>query len=349
MKRALINLLTLAIVVSFAGCGSSTGASQNNVSDTSETVSTDSKNENKPSIDYPIRNITVVVPNAAGGGLDVLCRMVANAVTETSAFKGKTLIIENMPGGGAILGQSYVANADGDGYTILACTASVVNNTILNETPFTPDDFRWLGIFGEDPPCMIVPLDSPINTAEDFVNAAKERSLVFSTGGHSTLTHIDPLVMADIWDLQEPQFLHCDSSADQMTQVMGNHSDVAMMTSSEAAGAVTSGQVKCIGIFTEAGVGSFALPDVLSFCDQGYDFVETAYARGLAVPANTPDDIYEYLVEEFKTVFHSDNLKDAMSEAGNQWVYRDAEGMQEWADSLAERTNSVLTVLQQGM
>ena len=69
-----------------------------------------------------------------------------------------------MPGGGAIVGQTNVANAKADGYTMLAASAALVTNPIFNETTYKTSDFKAIAMVCFDPQCVVVPKDSPYNT-----------------------------------------------------------------------------------------------------------------------------------------------------------------------------------------
>ena len=96
-------------------------------------------------LDFPKKNIKIIVPYDAGGGVDITTRILAEAAGK-DYFNGKSLIVENMPGGGAVIGHTAVANAEADGYTLLAYTSAVVNNPLLKEVTYTLDSFKTLGM-----------------------------------------------------------------------------------------------------------------------------------------------------------------------------------------------------------
>ena len=103
MKRFLAVVLTLALVLGLASAMAA---------------------------DFPTKNITIVVPYDAGGGVDITTRVLTDAAGK-DYFNGKSLIVENRGCGGAVIGHTYVANSKPDGYTLLAYTSAVVNNPQL--------------------------------------------------------------------------------------------------------------------------------------------------------------------------------------------------------------------------
>ena len=118
--------------------------------------------------DFPSKNITIVVPYAAGGGVDITTRV----FTDTAGrdyFNGHSLIVEDRGGGGAVIGQTYVANAKPDGYTLLAYTNAVVNNPLLKDVTYTLKSFKTLGMVCFDPEIIVVPKDSPFKTFKDKI------------------------------------------------------------------------------------------------------------------------------------------------------------------------------------
>ena len=338
MKRWIALLVAAVMALSLVACNNSNNTQNNN---SGAAPGSASAPDTAP-LNFPTRDIKILNPNSAGGGVDVVCRIIANTAQEKKMFNGQTMIVECMPGAGSALGQSYVAKqAEPDGYTILAITASIVNNPILNAdtVDFETSDFKWIGIFAEVPSVLIVPADSAINSWNDLDAAAKERSLIFSTAGNGTNTHTSPMIWANELDWKDIQFLHQAGAAEQTTQVMGGHCDVAMMTIAEALSAVQSGGAKCIGICADAGSTYDIMPGVPTLADQGYDY-QAVNIRGLAVSKNLPDDVYQYLVDEFMKLYNDSDFQAAINDTGNFACAKGPEETQKWAESLASQTRA---------
>lgn len=341
MKRFISLFLAALMCFALVACGQKT--EEPVASSTPATVETPEVQE----LAFPERDIKILNPNSAGGGVDVLCRMIANDAQAKGMFKGNNLIVECMPGGGSALGQAYVAKeADPDGYTVLAITASIVNNPLLNADTcqFKTSDFKWIGIFAEVPSVVIVPASSSIENWNDLDAAAKEKGLIWSTSGHGNATHTNVLLWQEDLGWKEQQFLHLAGAADQCTQIMGNHSDAAIMTIAEALSAVQSGEAKCIAIFAPAGSTYDVMPTVKTAADQGFDY-SIVNIRGLAVRADTPDDIYNYLVDEFQTLFKDPDFQKDVNDSGNYACSRTPEEVQKWADQTASATIKVQEIM----
>lgn len=130
-----------------------------------------------------------------GGGVDITTRILAEAAGK-DYFDGKSLIVENMAGGGAVIGHTAVANADPDGYTLLAYTSAVVNNPLLKDVTYTLDSFKTLGMVCFDPEILVVPPTAEYKTYDEFVEYAKTHTVKVATPGHSTAHHIAAIQFA---------------------------------------------------------------------------------------------------------------------------------------------------------
>ena len=322
-KMAAAALAAMMAVSVLTGCGSQTkeSAAPAETAATAEETKAEgeeSKTEASNTADskFPEKNIKIIVPFDAGGGVDITCRVISEAAGK-DYFNGHSLIVENMPGGGAIVGQTNVANAKADGYTMLAASAALVTNPIFNETSFKTSDFKAIAMVCFDPQCVVVPKDSPYNTLEEFVEAAKQGSLKMSTPGQSTSPHLAGVQMEQELGVKF-DYLHTDSANMQLQQIMGNHSDCALMTAGEAASAAKDGPVKVLGVMSDERAET--LPDVPTFKESGYNMVVGSF-RGLAVPAGTPDDIVEVLDTTFGEIIQSDTFKEKMAAANMPVTY----------------------------
>src|SRR5580693_5784228 len=122
--------------------------------------------------DYPDRPVKIVVANTPGGPSDIVGRIVAAALQQST---GKTFIIENHGGAGGNIGMEYVAHADPDGYTILLATnAYSINYGLYNKIPYDPyKDFVAISELGGSPNIFVVKSELPANTMKEFVALAR--------------------------------------------------------------------------------------------------------------------------------------------------------------------------------
>ncbi len=291
---------------------------------------------------FPKKNIKIIVPYDAGGGVDITTRLLTDAAGK-DYFDGKSLIVENMPGGGAVIGHTAVANADADGYTLLAYTSAVVNNPILKEVTYDLSSFKTLGMVCFDPEILVVPPTAPYKTFEEFIEYAKTNTVKVATPGHSTAHHIAAIQFAKELGLNF-EYLHNDSSAVQMQQLMGGHCDAAFMAVGESVSAVNDGTIIALAMGGEERNPN--IPDVPTFLEKGSSLVYGAF-RGYACPAGVPDDVYAYLVSEFDKIITSEKFIQGMNDAAIPYAYKSAADFQEYAENEAENLKALAPELKQ--
>lgn len=327
VKRIAALCLVLCLVFALAACsqetvtsGSSTGETSDAQGSTSVEESNTSENS-APTTDFPNDTITLVVPFAAGGNVDMCARIIAE---EMSNVLGVNVVVEDREGGGAIIGQTYALSQPADGYTVLVQTSSFVTNILSGETEFGMEDSIAIGQFCFDPEIVVVSAASGITNLEEFMEAAKEGSLTNSTPGFSTSHHIASLILADTYGLNF-EYVHTDGSAEQVVQLAGGHVDCGLTTYGGAATLIQEGKIIPLAICdTER---SDSLPDVPTMAECGYDFVYGAY-RGMAVPAGTPDEVVQILSDTLKTVMETPSVVQAFTDAGFPVAYLNAEDFQ---------------------
>ena len=201
-KRILLaGALVLAMAVG-TGCssGSKTEAPAPEASEGTAQASQEPASEagNAGELSYPEKDITVIVPFTAGGNADLSMRALCTAANEGGFFNGHTLVVENVGGGGAVIGQTQAFEAEKDGYTLMLYTSSVINNDIFNETEYRYNDFLPIAGYNPDPEVIFCPANAPYDTLEEFYEwAAGQETVLAATPGHTTGHHIRLMNMAE--------------------------------------------------------------------------------------------------------------------------------------------------------
>ena len=141
---------------------------------------------------WPTRPIRMVIPFGAGGGTDVIGRLLAQKLTESL---GQPVVVENRPGAGGSLGTSEVARAAADGYTILLGSSSThgINPGMYATLPYDPiKDFEPVALIATNLFVMSVPKDSPVKTVADLVNLSKAApgKYDYASSGNGTTSHL---------------------------------------------------------------------------------------------------------------------------------------------------------------
>src|SRR5581483_5881553 len=141
--------------------------------------------------DYPSRVIRIIVPFAAGGGSDIVARLIADGLTRR--LHG-TVIVENKPGAGAVIGADFVAKAPPDGYTLLFATPGpqILNPYLLPSLPYDPKDFAGVAMLLKSVNLMVVANSVPAQSVAALIAYAKANpgKLNFASSGVGTSSHL---------------------------------------------------------------------------------------------------------------------------------------------------------------
>lgn len=292
---------------------------------------------------FPKKSIKIIVPFAPGGGTDITARLFADAAGK-DYFNGHPLVVENMEGGGAVIGQTYVAKtAPADGYTVMLFTSSAINNSILKKVNYSYKDFRPIIMVNPDDEIICVPTkNGKFKTMKEFIEYSQKNYVLVSTPGHSSGHHIRAMNMARLMNLKF-KYLHNGSAAVQVQQLMGGHCDVAFMTVSESYGAMSGGSAIGLGVMSNERVAT--IPNVPTFKELGYDGWIDGASRGFAMRADTPDEIYDYVVAEFRKIALSERFMKKMKESGMVYAAGTPEEFQKYIDFTADAITALKDVL----
>jgi tripartite-type tricarboxylate transporter receptor subunit TctC len=242
---------------------------------------------------YPDRIVKIVVPFAPGGGTDVIARTLAQ---EMSKDLGVSVIIENKPGAGTIIGTQAVATAEPDGYTLLMGTfANAVNPGLYPHLPYDQHrDLASVALVARSFSIVVVNQKSPIKSIADLIAAAKADpdKLSYGTYGTGTSAHLAGelfMHMANVNLITVPY----KGSAPAINDLIGGQIQVMFTTVASAAGLIAGGQLRALAVTSAERSPAFPnLPTVAEAGVPGYD-AEAWY--GLFAPAKTPPEIINRL------------------------------------------------------
>ncbi|WP_076864992.1 tripartite tricarboxylate transporter substrate binding protein [Bradyrhizobium mercantei] len=242
---------------------------------------------------YPDHIVKIVVPFAPGGGTDVVARTLAQ---EMQKDLGVTVIIENKPGAGTIIGTQSVATSPPDGYTLLMATfANAVNPSLYSKLPYDAHrDFAAVALVARSFNVVVVNPASPIKSISDLIAAAKAdpEKLSYGTYGTGTSAHLAGELFKHLAGVNLTTVPY-KGAAPAITDLMGGQIQVMFTTVASCASLVEAGQLRAIGVTSAERSASFPkLPTVSEAGVPGYA-AESWY--GLYAPANTPPDIIDRL------------------------------------------------------
>jgi tripartite-type tricarboxylate transporter receptor subunit TctC len=256
---------------------------------------------------YPERIIRLVVPFAPGGGTDVVARTLAQ---DMGKDLGVTILIENKPGAGTIIGTQSVATSRPDGYTLLMGTFShAVNPSLNTKLPYDPHrDFAAVALVARSFNVVVVNPKSPIRSIADLIAAAKASpgKLSYGTFGTGTSAHLAGELFKDMAKVDLTTVPY-KGAAPAITDLIGGQIDVMFTTVASAASLVENGQLRAIAVTSAERSPAFPqLPTVAEAGVPGYT-AESWY--GLFAPAGTAADVINRLNKAAAVAVQSEAFK----------------------------------------
>jgi tripartite-type tricarboxylate transporter receptor subunit TctC len=242
---------------------------------------------------YPTKPVRVIVPFAAGGGVDLTTRAITDRV---GAELKQTLIIDNKGGGATIIGTEAAAKAPGDGYTLFAApTTMVINPSLRTTLPYDWEkDFVPVAMLATLPFVVVAGKDFPANNMKELaqLGKAKPDSLSFGSGGAGTVAHLAGELFAIRSGVSMVHAAY-KGEAPALTDAIGGQISVMFSTLASASGHIRSGRMKALAVTTRKRVTM--LPDVPTVAEQGYPDYDVAAWVALVAPKGTPREVVQKL------------------------------------------------------
>ena len=256
---------------------------------------------------FPERTIKIVVPFAPGGGTDVVARTLAQ---EMARDLGVSVIIENKPGAGTIIGTQAVTTSDPDGYTVLMGTfANAVNPSLQAKLPYDHDrDLAPVALIARSFNIVVVNPTSPYHSIADLIAAARAEpdKLSYGTYGTGTSAHLAGELFKHMAKVNLTTVPY-KGAAPAITDLIGGQIQVMFTTVASAASLVEAGQLRALAVTSVERSPAFPqLPTVSEAGVPGYD-AEAWY--GLFAPARTPPDIVARLNRSAATAVQAESFR----------------------------------------
>lgn len=242
---------------------------------------------------YPERPLKLVVPFPPGGGTDLIARQMADGLSKDL---GQTVVVENRPGGGTIIGSDNVAKSDPDGYTMLMATfAHAVNPSIHKSLPYaTNDAFMPVAMIGQSPNVLVVSPKSPFKSVQELIDYARKNpgKLTFGSYGNGTSAHLAGEMFKS---MARVDILHVPyrGAGPAINDLIGGQIDMIFSTAASVSGHIKQGNMKALAVTTQQRAPAFPnVPTVAEAGVPGY-FVDSWY--GIFVVKGTPAPIRDRL------------------------------------------------------
>ena len=296
--------------------------------------------------DYPTRPVTIVVPLAAGSGMDALVRLYAEKL---QVALGKPVVVDNRPGAALMLAAAAVATAPADGYTLLVSTSSAmaINPVLYKKVNYDHvKDFVPISFYVKSPFILVVNPDLPAKSVPELIKHIKDSKspLSYSSPGAGVAQHLSIEYMKKRFDLDithEPY----KNTPQSIQDIAAGHVQLGFAEAGASLPLIRDGKLRALAVSATTRIPS--LPDVPPFAEAaGAPDFEAVSWHILFAPAATPKPIIERLHAEMKKIMADPEMIKLTEKIGLLPVDSpDIDGIQKYLASEREKWGSLVKQL----
>jgi tripartite-type tricarboxylate transporter receptor subunit TctC len=254
---------------------------------------------------YPAKAVRIVVGLAAGGGIDVIARVVAQKMSDNM---GQPVLVENKPGASGIIAAEFVAKAPADGYTLMMAPSGpmVFNAVMFQKLSYAPvRDFVPVGMVASFPLIAVVNSNTPVKTMRELVEYAKanpaKANYAASTAAFQLTT--------ELFNIQagvKLENITYKGTNESLTAVIAGDVLTTIADSGPASGAIRGGKVRALAVTSPRRMAAF--PEVPTMAEAGFPQLDVQLWAGLFAPAGTSPAIVRKLEEELNKALKSPDV-----------------------------------------
>jgi tripartite-type tricarboxylate transporter receptor subunit TctC len=263
---------------------------------------------------YPSRQITLIVPFAAGGSNDVVGRAIGKKLSEAW---GQPVVVEDRPGAGGMIGTSAVAAAAADGYTLLLVSSTfTINPAIKKNMPFdTIKDFTPVAFIARSPLLLVASKQLPVKSARELLDLARSKpgQITYASAGLGSINQI----AAELIALSAgARFMHVPykGGAPALNDLVGGHVDIYVSSLPQVLQLARDGQARALAVTSAKRTA--LLPDVPTLAEAGIAGVDLWSWWGIVGPAGMPANVVNALNAEIGKMLTSPELSEFLTNEG---------------------------------
>ena len=284
---------------------------------------------------WPARPITLIVPFAAGGGIDASARIQAQAIGE---LLGQTIVVENLGAAAGTVGSLRVAKAAPDGYTMLIGNSGThaYSQWLYKKRPYdAAADFTPIGLVSESPRILVARKDLPANGLREFIAYAKanQAKMQYGSAGVGAGTHL-PCVLLTRAIGVEITHVPYRGAGPAMQDLIAGRIDFMCDTIQTGAAQAKGGKVK--GIAVMAAKRAAVIPELATTGEQGLQGVESSVWNAFFLPKGAPDPIVRRLTRAVNDMLEDPSLRKRLEDLGLEIVPPEQRGPEYLAKFLVE-------------
>jgi tripartite-type tricarboxylate transporter receptor subunit TctC len=277
---------------------------------------------------FPARPVTLVVPFAPGGNLDVVARTLAPALGQAL---GQPVIVDNRAGAGGAIGATHVARAQADGHTLLVSTPNaLVVLPLMSKTGYSLADFSPVGLMATTPLVLVVRSQGPYGSVDALLSAvrAKPGRITAGHAGPGTTNHVALLQLEQAGGLRLNAVPY-KGSAPALTDLLGGQIDLVVDQLTSSAAHIQAGSLRAVAVMSRE--RDPALPQVPTLRAAGLRDFDAVTATGLLAPAGTPRQAIDTLNAALRKALSDESVRQRLAAVGSPGQ---ASSPQQWAERL---------------
>jgi tripartite-type tricarboxylate transporter receptor subunit TctC len=263
---------------------------------------------------WPARPVTIVVPLAAGSGMDTLVRLYADKLAERL---GKPVVVENKPGAALMLAAAHVAQQPADGYTLLVSTSSAmaINPVLYKKVNYDHvKDFVPISFYVKSPFILVVNPDLPAKSVPELIKLAKDKELTYSSPGAGVAQHLSAEYMKQRFGVNITHVPY-RSTPQSITDIAAGHVQLGFAEAGASLPLIREGKLRALAVSSLTRLPT--VPDVPPFAEAAAapDFEAVSWHM-LYARADTPKEIVERLHKDMSAIMSDPDMQKKASDIG---------------------------------
>ena len=263
---------------------------------------------------YPAKPVRMVVPSSAGGGTDIVARIIAPELTKRL---GQQFVIENRAGAGTMIGIEVASKSPPDGYTLLMGFSTLaINSALYKKVPYDPvRDFAPITVVVFSGSIIVVHPSVPVKTVKELIAFARARpgQMNYASAGTGTYPHMTMELFLSMGKLKMVHIPY-KGTGPAMIDMLAGHTAVMAGTMVTTVPQIRAGRLRGLGITTTE--RNNAAPEIPTVAEAGLPGFESVQWYGLLAPANTPRDIVNRLHGEMVKVLQQPEIRQRFASDG---------------------------------
>ena len=290
---------------------------------------------------YPSRTVTIVVPAAAGGGIDITARWLA---AELQNALGKSFVVENKGGASGIIGSQQVARSDPDGHTLLFTISGflVTSPALFNSLPWDPvKDFAPVAMVLRSPHVLVVNKDSAVNSLSDLIayGRANPGKLTYGSPGITSETHLGSELIGQLANMKVTAVPY-RGTGPAFNDLLSGTLGFFLNTMQQLIGPLQGNAIKGLAIANAARLP--LLPNLPTAAEAGLPGLEVSTWYALYAPAGTPREVVEFQGREVKKITERPDFKARVEATGAAMSYMGPDELGQYTAAEVTRWTAII-------